>query len=44
VFRAASFNSGRQATPFSIAKRTSSPEVLTPSFWRMIEEVLATVF
>jgi hypothetical protein len=33
----------RQATPLSIAKRTSSTEVFTPSFWRMIEEVLATV-
>ena len=33
----------RQATPFSIASRTSSTELRTPSFWRMIEEVLATV-
>ena len=32
-----------QATPLSIASRTSSTEVLTPSFWRMIDEVLATV-
>jgi hypothetical protein len=32
-----------QATPFSIANRTSSAEVRTPSLWRMIEDVLATV-
>jgi hypothetical protein len=31
------------ATPLSIANRTSSAELRTPSFWRMIEEVLATV-
>ena len=29
--------------PLSIASRTSSTEVFIPSFWRMIEEVLATV-
>ena len=32
-----------QATPQSMASRTSSVEVRTPSFWRMIEQVLATV-
>ena len=34
---------GHQETPLSMARRTSSAEVRTPSFWRMIEEVLATV-
>jgi hypothetical protein len=32
-----------QATPLSMANRTSSAEVRTPSFWRMSEDVLATV-
>jgi hypothetical protein len=32
-----------QATPLLIANRTSSADVRTPSFWRMIEDVLATV-
>jgi hypothetical protein len=31
------------ATPLSIANRTSSADVRTPSLWRMIDEVLATV-
>jgi len=31
------------AKPLSIANRTSSAELRTPSFWRMIDEVLATV-
>src|SRR4029077_18629104 len=35
-----SHRSGRMLT---IASRTSSAEVRTPSFWRMIEDVLATV-
>jgi hypothetical protein len=32
-----------QVRLFSMANRTSSAEVRTPSFWRMIEDVLATV-
>jgi hypothetical protein len=32
-----------QVRLFSIAKRTSSADVRTPSFWRMIEDVLAIV-
>jgi hypothetical protein len=32
-----------QATPFSMANRTNSADVRTPSFWRMIDEVFATV-
>jgi hypothetical protein len=32
-----------QATPLSMASRTNSADVRTPSFWRMIEEVFATV-
>jgi hypothetical protein len=34
---------GDQVRLFSIARRTSSAEVRTPSFWRMIEDVLAMV-
>jgi hypothetical protein len=34
---------GDQVRLLSIASRTSSAEVRTPSFWRMMEDVLAIV-
>jgi hypothetical protein len=34
---------GDQVRLFSIARRTSSADVRTPSFWRMMEDVLAMV-
>jgi S-formylglutathione hydrolase FrmB len=42
-FRSACAAQHDHATPLSIANRISSADVRTPSLWRMIDEVLATV-